>query len=146
MKTKHNQCRDWCFLCPFWFVERALDKVRRRWPVKHMSNVEINKKYASHWGKILVKAFPQWPGLTARLCRRFFAVYAYTYFGNSFFMDGSSQSSLIGFASWNLGHADLEGQAIAYQSLVIRPTPKLKLFQVGKELSANPSNMKQIKQ
>jgi len=33
-----------------------------------------------------------------------------------------------------LGHADLESQAIAYQSLVIRPAPKLKLFQLGKEL------------
>ena len=46
----------------------------------------------------------------------------------------SSQSSLIGFASWMLGHADLESQAIAYQSLVLRPQPKLKLFQLGKEL------------
>jgi hypothetical protein len=33
-----------------------------------------------------------------------------------------------------LGYADLESQAIAYQSLVIRPAPKLKLFQLGKEL------------
>lgn len=115
-------------------VERALDKVRRRWSVKHLSNVEINRKFATHWGKILIKAFPQWPGITARLCRRFFAVYAYQYFGKSFFMEGSSQSSLIGFASWMLGHADLESQAIAYQSLVLRPAPKLKLFQLGTEL------------
>jgi hypothetical protein len=79
-----------------------------------MSNVEINKKYASHWGSILIKAFPQWPRLTVFLCRRCFSVYAYHYFGTGFFMDGSSQSSLIVFASWNLGHADLEGQAIAY--------------------------------
>ena len=46
-------------------------------------------------------------------------------------MDGSSQSSLIGFSSWMLGHADLESQAIAYQSLVLKPAPKLKLFQLG---------------
>ena len=134
MKTAYNQCRDRCFLVPYWMVERALDKVRRRWSVKHLSNVEINRKFATHWGKILIKAFPQWPGITARLCRRFFAVYAYQYFGKSFFMEGSSQSSLIGFASWMLGHADLEAQAIAYQSLVLRPAPKLKLFQLGTEL------------
>ena len=134
MTTKYNQCRDRCFLVPYWLVERGLEKVRRRWPVKHLSNVEINRKFATHWGKILSKAFPQWPGITARLCRRFFAVYAYNYFGKSFFSEGSSQSSLIGFASWMLGHADLESQAIAYQSLVLRPQPKLKLFQLGKEL------------
>ena len=108
--------------------------MRRRWPVKHLSNVENNRKFATHWGKILSKAFPQWFGITAILCRRFFAVYAYNYFGKSFFGEGSSQSSLIGFASWMLGHADLESQAIAYQSLVLRPQPKLKLFQLGKEL------------
>jgi hypothetical protein len=146
MNTKYNQCRDRCFLCPYWLVERAIDKVRRRWPVKTMSNVEINKKYSSHWGSILIKAFPQWPGLTARLCRRFFAVYAYHYFGTGFFMDGSSQSSLAGFASWTLGHADLDSQVIAYQSLVIRPAPKLKLFQIGKELGGSLSNLKRIKQ
>ena len=77
MKAGYNQCRDRCFLAPYWLIERALDKVRRRWPVKHLSNVEINRKYATHWGKLLTKAFPQWPGITARLCRRFFAVYAY---------------------------------------------------------------------
>ena len=131
MKAGYNQCRDRCFLAPYWLIERALDKVRRRWPVKHLSNVEINRKYATHWGKLLTKAFPQWPGITARLCRRFFAVYAYQFFGKSFFMDGSSQSSLIGFSSWMLGHADLESQAIAYQSLVLKPAPKLKLFQLG---------------
>jgi hypothetical protein len=147
MKTKYNQCRDRCFLVPYWVVERALEKVRHRWPVKHLSNVEINRKYASHWGKILVKAYPQWPGITARLCRRFFAVYAYHYFGTGFFMDGSSQSSLIGFSSWMLGHADLEGQAIAYQSLVVKPAPKLKLFQLGKELNSQATpKLKQIKQ
>ena len=131
MKAGYNQCRDRCFLAPYWLIERALDKVRKRWPVKHLSNVEINRKFATHWGKILVKAYPQWPGITARLTRRFFAVYAYHYFGKSFFMEGSSQSSLIGFSSWMLGHADLESQAIAYQSLVLKPAPKLKLFQLG---------------
>jgi hypothetical protein len=142
MKTKYNQCRDRCFLVPYWLVERALEKVRRRWAVKHLSNVDINRKFATHWGKILVKAFPQWPGITARLCRRFFAVYAYNYFGKSFFMEGSSQSSLIGFASWMLGHADLESQAIAYQSLVLRPVPKLKLLPLGIELRVKSKGVK----
>ena len=134
MKTAYNQCRDRCFLVPYWLVERALEKVRRRWPVKHLNNVDINRKFSTHWGKILVKAFPQWPGITARLCRRFFAVYAYQLFGRYFFMDGSAQGSLIGFCSWMLGHASLDEQAIAYQSLVLRPHPKLKLMQLGKEL------------
>jgi hypothetical protein len=142
MKTNYNQCRDRCFLVPYWLVERALDKVRRRWPVKHLSNVAINRKFATHWGKILIKAFPQWPGITARLCRRFFAVYAYHFFSKSFFMEGSSQSSLIGFASWMLGHADLESQAIAYQSLMLRPQPKLKLLQLGKELRVKSKEVK----
>ena len=35
-----------------------------------------------------------------------------------------------------LGHADLESQAIAYQSLVLRPQPKLRLFELGKSLKA----------
>ena len=35
-------------------MERALEKVRRRWPVKHLSYVEINRKYSTHWGKLLV--------------------------------------------------------------------------------------------
>ena len=134
MKTQYNQCRDRCFLVPYWLVERALQKVRHRWAVKHLTNIEINRRYATHWGKVLVKAFPQWPGITARLCRRFFAVYAYQHFGKSFFMEGSSQSSLIGFCSWMLGHADLESQAIAYQSLVLSPKPRIKLFELGKGL------------
>ena len=134
MKTQYNQCRDRCFLVPYWLIERALEKVRRRWAVKHLTNIQINRKYATHWGKILGKSFPQWPGITARLCRRFFAVYSYHFFGKSFFMEGSSQSSLIGFCSWMLGHADLESQAIAYQSLVLRPQPKLRLFELGKSL------------
>jgi hypothetical protein len=57
-------------------------------------------------------------------------------------MEGSSQSSLIGFASWMLGHADLESQAIAYQSLVLRPQPKLKLLQLGKELRVKTKGVK----
>ena len=134
MISRYNQCRDRCFLVPYWLVERALENVRRRWAVKHLTNIEINRKFGTHWGKILVKAFPQWPGVTARLCRRFFAVYSYQYFGKAFFTEGSSQSSLLGFCSWMLGHADLEGQAIAYQSLVLRPQPKLKLFELGKGL------------
>lgn len=60
-------------------------------------------------------------------------------------MEGSSQSSLIGFASWMLGHNDLESQAIAYQSLVLRPVPKLKLLQLGKELRVKSKGVKKEK-
>jgi hypothetical protein len=134
MKTMYNQCRDRCFLCPFWIVERALNLVRRRWTVKHLSNVEINRKYASTWGKILQKGYPQWPGINARYCRRFFAVYSYEFFGKSFFMEGSTQASLIGFSHWMLGHAVLGDEAIAYQSIQLRPVPKLKLFELGRNL------------
>ncbi len=89
---------------------------------------------ATGLGSVLQKAYPQWPGITAKLCRRFFAVYAYEYFGKSFFLKGSSQSSLIGFSHWMLGHASLGDEAIAYQSLALRPKPKLKLFEIGRSL------------
>ena len=49
-------------------------------------------------------------------------------------MDGSSQASLIGFSHWMLGHASLGDEAIAYQSLVLRPAPKLKLLEIGRTL------------
>lgn len=49
-------------------------------------------------------------------------------------MGGESQASLNGYASWVLGHVSLEDQVIAYSSLLIRPSPKLKLFEVGKVL------------
>jgi hypothetical protein len=53
--------------------------------------------------------------ITARLCRRFFGVYSYTYFGRSgFFHEGSSQASLAGHVHWHLGHAVLGGEVIAY--------------------------------
>ena len=134
VKSNYNPCRDRCFLCPYWMIERALGIVRKRWQVQHMENVEVNRRYSSSLGSVLQKAYPQWPGITAKLCRRFFAVYAYEYFGRSFFMDGSSQSSLIGFSHWMLGHASLGDEAIAYQSLVLRPAPKLKLLEIGQTL------------
>jgi len=74
------------------------------------------------------------PGITARLCRRFFAVYSFHYFGKSVFIGGESQASLNGYASWVLGHATLEDQVIAYSSLIVRPMPKLKLFEIGANL------------
>jgi len=88
MKAAYNQCRDRCFLVPYWLIERAVNKVRKRWPVKHLSNVEINRKYATHWGKLLIKAFPQWPGITARICRRFFAVICLPILRQIFFHGG----------------------------------------------------------
>jgi hypothetical protein len=42
--------------------------------------------------------------------------------------EASSRSSLVGFASWMLGHANLEDQVLAYTSLVLDPAPKLELF------------------
>ena len=66
--------------------------------------------------------------------RRFLACYSFTLFGKSFFVGGESQSSLNGYASWVLGHSSLEDQVIAYSSLIIRPAPKLKLFELGKNL------------
>ena len=134
VKSEYNPCRDRCFLCPYWLIERALNVVRKRWPVKHMGNVEINRRYSSSLGTVLQKAYPQWPGITAKLCRRFFAVFAYEYFGRSFFMEGSSQSSLIGFSHWMSRHSSLSDEAIAYQSLVLRPKPKMKLIEIGKTM------------
>jgi hypothetical protein len=34
----------------------------------------------------------------------------------------------VGFASWMLGHANLEDQVLAYTSLVLEPAPKVDLF------------------
>jgi hypothetical protein len=82
------------------------------------------------------------PGITARLCRRFFAVYSFNYFGKSVFVGGESQSSLNGYASWVLGHASLEDQVIAYSSLIVRPQPKLKLFELGKNLKVTEQTNK----
>ena len=133
-------------MVPYWLVERALLKKRERWPVTKLNNVAINRKYSTHWQNIIQKAYPGWPGITARAIRRFFAVYAYSYFGNSIFTEASSQSSLIAFSSWMLGHATLDGQAISYQSLVIRPEPRLKLLDLGRELKVNsPVTEKKIK-
>ena len=141
MKSKYNQCRDRCFLVPFWLIERALVIIRKRWPVKHLTNVEINRKFSSHWIKILQKAYPMWPGVTPKMFRRFFAVYAYHYFGKSTFLNGNqTSSSLNGFASWSLGHATLDDQVIAYSNLVINPKPKLKLFELGRNLKVQKTH------
>jgi hypothetical protein len=137
MTSKYNECRDRPFLVCYWLVERALAIVRKRWPTKGMDNRQISRKYSSQWQKILTKSYPMLPGITARLCRRFFAVYSYHYFGKSVFIGGESQASLNGYASWVLGHATLEDQVIAYSSLIVRPMPKLKLFDVGANLKVN---------
>ena len=132
VKSKFNQCRDRCFLCPYWLIERALIKIRKRWPVKHLTNVQINSKYGSYFGKLLANAYPQWLGVNARMCRRFFAIYSYKYFNGHAY--GGRHSSLISFCSWNLGHLSLGDEAIAYQSLILKPEPKLKLFEVTRDL------------
>ena len=146
MKSAYNQCRDRCFLVPSWIIlDHALPLIRRRWAVKHLTNVEINRKYSSHWTKILQKAYPQWPGATAKMFRRFFAVYAYHYFGKSTFLEGNqSSSSLNGFATWMLGHATLDDQVIAYSSLVLNPKPKLKLFELGTNLKVQNSRREKV--
>jgi hypothetical protein len=135
MKVQYNECRDRCFLAPYYLIEIALKRVRSKWPCKHLTNLQVNRKYQTQLGRIVTKSYPQWPGITARLCRRFFGVYSYTYFGRSgFFHEGSSQASLAGHVHWHLGHAVLGDEVIAYQSLVIRPKPALKLFEVGRNL------------
>jgi hypothetical protein len=134
MKTQYNECRDRPLLCPAYLFERALVIIRRKWPCKHLTNREVSRKYSSQWQKVLTRAYPMLPGVTARLLRRNFAVYSYFYFGKSVFLAGSSQASLNGYASWVLGHTSLADEILAYTSLIIRPAPKLKLFEVGKNV------------
>jgi hypothetical protein len=55
-------------------------------------------------------------------------------YAGAFLPCGESQASLNGYCSWALGHATLEDQVIAYSSLIIRPMPKLNLFETGKNL------------
>ena len=147
--------RDRPFLVAYWLIERAVSIVRTRWPTRGLTNREISRKYSSHWQKILQKAYPQVPGITARLCRRFFAVYSFHYFGKSVFIGGESQASLNGYASWVLGHATLEDHIrslrTGYSSLIVRPMPKLKLFEIGANLKVveappakNPSKQRQV--
>ena len=140
MLTKYNECRDRPFLAPYWLIERGLAIVRKRWPCRGLTNHHISKKFSSQWQKIVVKAYPMLPGITARLCRRFFAVYSFAFFGKSVFVGGESQASLNGYASWVLGHASLEDQVIAYSSLIIRPVPKLKLFEIGRNLKVSENS------
>jgi hypothetical protein len=143
MKTKYNPCRDRCFLAPFCLVARALKIVRQHWPTKSLSNVQVNRKYNTNWLNILQKAYPQVPGCTAKLLRRFFASYAYHYFSKGFFLNNkASQSSQVGFSSWMLGHANLQDQIIAYTSLVLEPEPKLNLFEVGRQLTDEDAKRK----
>ena len=148
MKVEFNECRDRCFLAPYYLIEIALKRIRSKWPCKHLTNLQVNRKYQTQLGRIVTRAFPQWPGITARLCRRFFGVYSYTYFGRSgFFHEGSSQASLAGHVHWHLGHAVLGDEVIAYQSLVIRPKPII-LFEIyasiNQAIKSEP-NAKKIK-
>jgi hypothetical protein len=140
MKTRYNECRDRPFLCPYYLIERALRIIRDRWPCQHLTNRQVSRKYASNWQKLVHKAFPMLPGVTAKMFRRFFAVYSFSYFGKSIFIGGASQASLNGYASWVLGHASLDDQVIAYSSLIIRPYPKLKLFELGRNLKVLEQN------
>ena len=145
MKSKFNECRDRPFLAPHWIIERAIAIVRKRWPVTHLTNVEMNRKYSTHWQNLLQKAYPMLPGCTAKLFRRFFAAFAYKYFSKGFFIGGKGQASQVGFTSWILGHAQLEDQVIAYTSLLLKPDPRLKLFEVGRNLKiSHPAPKKKI--
>ena len=142
MKSKFNECRDGPFLAPHWLIERAIAIVRKRWPVKHPSNVEINRKHSTHWQNMLQKAHPMLPGCTAKLFRRFFAAHAHKHFSKGFFIGGRSQASQVGFTSWMLGHAQLEDQVTAHASLLLRPEPRLKLFDVGRKLTTTSRTKK----
>ena len=128
-KARGTDCRDRCFLAPFGHIERALQIIRARWPAQHLTSVQVNAKYCKEFQRILQQCYPSVPGANAKLFRRFFAVCAYKYFGQAAFLaKASSQSSLVGFASWMLGHANLEDQVLAYTSLVLEPAPKVDLF------------------
>ena len=59
---------------------------------------------------------------------------SYEFFGKSFFQEGSTQASLAGHVHWQLGHAVLGDEVIAYQSLVLSPKPALKLFELSRNL------------
>jgi hypothetical protein len=140
MKVEDMGCRDRPFLVPYFLIERAMRICRKRWPyivtqkdgtVKALDNRKLSAKYSSNWATLLQKAFQMIPGITPKLCRRFFAVYSYEYFGKSVFISGETQSSLNMYASWVLGHVTLGDQVIAYSSLIIRPRPKLKVFELG---------------
>ena len=127
--TGFNDSRDRCFLVPFWLIERALEIIRKRWPCENLTSLEVNRKYASHWGQILRRAYPMFPGVTAKLCRRFFVAYAYPHFKKQ-----KTVMSLNAFASHMLGHVCLDSQVIAYSSLCLDPVPTLDIFGIGRTL------------
>jgi hypothetical protein len=134
-KATYNASRDRCFLCPYYLYERAQKICRAHWKAKRLSNVQVSSKYSSQFDKLIKKAFPQLPGINARLCRRLFAAIAFQYFGKSFYLGmQQTQASMPAFASWHLGHSNLDSQVIAYQSIHLRPNPKLDIFKIGREL------------
>jgi hypothetical protein len=134
-KKTYNASRDRVFLCPYYLYERAQIICRKHWPTKHLSRAAVSNKYSSQFDKLIKKAFPQLPGINARLCRRIFAAIAFHYFGKSFYLGmQQTQASMPAFASWHLGHSDLDSQVIAYQSIHLRPHPTLDIFKLGREL------------
>lgn len=51
MKSKYNHCRDRPFLAPYYLVERALNIIRQRWSCKHLTNVQVNRKFSTNLAK-----------------------------------------------------------------------------------------------
>ena len=125
-----NDSRDRCFLVPFWLIERALEIIRKRWPCENLPNMQVNRKYATHWSNLLRRAYPMFPQITAKLCRRFFVAYAYPHFKSN----KGTRMSLNAFASHHLGHVCLADQVIANSSLCLEPAPTLDIFAIGRTL------------
>jgi hypothetical protein len=134
-QTKYAQKRDRPFLAPYWMIERLIKIVRAHWPTKHLNTDQIQASHGTTWRRNLRKAYPQLPGITPRLCRKIFASYSFHYFGKACFVDGiPGQASLSRYISYVLGHADYGDTALSYSNLVLRPKPKLKLFEVARSL------------
>ena len=45
MKVEFNECRDRCFLTPYYLIGIVLKRIRSKWPCKHLTNLQINRKY-----------------------------------------------------------------------------------------------------
>lgn len=144
-KTNYIQKRDMPYLAPWWIIERLIKLVRARWPTKHLSNDEVQKSHGTTWRRNLRKHFPMFIGQiqgptknklvppTPRLGRKLFCAYSWHYFGKG--IDGSGgQSSQSRYAAWVLGHADYADQSLNYANKVVKPTPKLKIFEIGRTL------------
>ena len=122
-KRRHDaEPRDRPFLVPYKDVKKGLDIVRQTFSCEGLNNTQINNQYNSYFNRILREKFPEL--LTMRLCRRFFAVYAYETFGKmKYNRVDETHGSLIAFSSHVLGHESGLGSGICYQSLKINAQP-----------------------